>query len=203
MTGSTSSNFGRRRRTTASLSILLAGLALRVATAQAADAIDALMAELERTPHGRVSFTERHYTAVLDEPAQSSGELVFEPPDLLVKRTLKPRPMTLSAQGDVLTVEQGSRKHVVTLAEFPQAAPFVDSIRATLAGDRARLERHFRVEMSGTLEGWTLRLTPLEAPDAGGVRQIEIRGRSGRIDRMDILQADGDRSELSIGPPAP
>ncbi len=183
--------------------VALAGIGLGMAAAHAADAIDALMLELKRTSHGRVSFTERHYAAVLDAPAESSGELINEPPDLLVKRTLKPRPMTLSARGDVLTVEQGQRRQVVELKDFPQAAPFIDSIRATLAGDRAALEQHFTLDLSGSLEHWTLRLAPLKPPEAGGVRQIEMRGRRGQLDRMDTFEDDGDRSELSIGPPAP
>jgi len=192
----------RRRRWLAPVALCLVPATLCLAAvAHAGDAIDALMAELARTPHGRRSYTEKQYLSVLDKPVQSSGELLYEPPDSLEKRTLKPRPMSLSARGDVLTVQRGRHKHVVELKDFPQAAPFIDSIRATLAGDRTRLERHFSVAMSGSLDDWTLELTPLEPKQAGGVRQIRIRGHGGELARVDIAQADGDRSELSIGPP--
>ena len=40
--------------------------------------------------------------------------------------------------GDVLTVRRGQRRRVIDLKTYPQILPFVESIRATLAGDRAR-----------------------------------------------------------------
>ena len=159
------------------------------------------MEQLAHTPHGPVTYTETQHLAVLDKPLVSSGELRYEPPDFLEKRTLKPRPLSLSARGDVLTVERGRRRHVVQLKDFPQAAPFIDSIRATLAGDRAGLERHFSVSLSGGDQDWTLQLTPLRPAEAGAVREIRIHGHGGQLDRVGITQTDGDRSELVIGPP--
>lgn len=170
------------------------------AMVRADDALDALLALLARTPHGIQSFTEIQHLAVLDKPLVSSGELIYEPPDYLEKRTQKPRALSLSARGDVLTVQRGRRTHVVRMQDFPQAAPFIEGIRATLSGDRPGLAKHFLVSMSGSLDDWELKLTPLDAPQAGGVRQIRIRGRGGQLERVDTTQTDGDRSELVIGP---
>lgn len=200
MTGSISSTSGTRAGARRRGWLVPAALCL-AATARAGDTLDALMQQLARTPHGRVTYTEKQYLSVLEKPVESSGELLYEPPDSLEKRTLKPRPLSLSARGDVLTVQRGRRQHVVELKDYPQAAPFIDSIRATLAGDRARLERYFSVTLSGDLDDWTLELTPLRPAEAGGVRSIRIRGHGGELARVDIAQADGDRSELSIGPP--
>jgi outer membrane lipoprotein-sorting protein len=195
------------------LRVALAAAALLLAGAAAADDLDALMSELARAPHGTVSFQERQFLAVLDKPVESSGILIYRPPDHLEKRTLQPRPASLIADGDVLTVQRGRRQHVLRLSEFPQAAPFIDCIRATLAGDRAGLEAHFEVQMSGTLDDWRLVLTPkaaatsktakATAPDAGatGVRKIDISGTRGQLRRVEILQSDADRSELLILPP--
>ncbi len=167
----------------------------------AADGLDALLALLAHTPHGPQTFTETQHLAVLDKPLVSSGELIYEPPDHLEKRTVKPRALSLSARGDVLTVQRGRRSHVVQMKDFPQAAPFIEGIRATLAGDRQGLEKHFSLSMSGSLDDWELQLTPLDPQQPGGVRQIRIKGHGGQLDRVDTLQSDGDRSELLIGPP--
>ncbi len=196
------------------LRLALAAAALVLAGAATADDLDVLMSELARAPHGTVSFHERQFLAVLDKPVESSGILIYRPPDHLEKRTLKPRPASLIADGDVLTVQRGRRQHVLRLSEFPQAAPFIDCIRATLAGDRAGLEAHFDVQMSGTLDDWRLVLTPKAAPadsrtgtaaaaDGGAtsVRKIEISGTRGQLRRVEILQSDADRSELLILPP--
>jgi hypothetical protein len=165
----------------------------------AAGELDAVLGELARAPHGEAAFKETQHLAMLDKPLQSSGVLIYRPPDFLEKRTLQPRASSLIADGDHLTVQRGRRRHELRLAEFPQAAPFIDCIRATLAGDRARLEAHFQLQFSGTLEQWQLALTPLDT--AAGVRRIDISGTRGRLQRVDILQSDADRSELLILPP--
>jgi outer membrane lipoprotein-sorting protein len=161
--------------------------------------LDAVMNELARAPHGDAAFTETQFLKLLDKPLQSSGVLIYRPPDYLEKRTLQPRASSLIADGDRLTVQRGRRKHELRLSEFPQAAPFIDCIRAALAGDRARLEAHFSLQFSGSLQQWQLALTPLDA--AAGVRRIDISGAGGQLRRVDILQSDADRSELLILPP--
>jgi hypothetical protein len=182
--------------------LAIGALAFGLLPALAADDLDALMNALALAPHGRAGFIERHYLAVLDRPLESSGELLYAAPDHLEKRTLKPKPSSLIVVGEVLTVQRGSRKHVMQLRDLPQAAPFIDSIRATLAGDRVRLERHFQVQMRGTVQDWSLNLTPLAAKDSG-VLQISLHGAGGELKSVDILQSDRDRSELLITPLPP
>ncbi len=40
--------------------------------------------------HGHVAFSEVHQLAMLERPLQSSGELLYDAPDHLEKRTLRP-----------------------------------------------------------------------------------------------------------------
>ena len=88
----------------------------------------------------------------------------------------------------------------VALRDFPQAVPFIESLRATLAGDRAALERYFTVHFSGNLDRWTLELTPADAALRRNVRRILIVGERERIRTVAIDQSDGDSSTLTIGP---
>jgi hypothetical protein len=89
------------------------------------------------------------------------------------------------------------------LRDFPQVVPFVESLRATLAGDRAALERFFHVQFDGTLAHWTLLLVPLDATLAGAVKDIRIEGEHDEIRTVEIRHRDGDRSLLTIGPEVP
>jgi hypothetical protein len=172
--------------------------------AQAVDAqpgagLDQLLQLLAARRHGHVTFSEVQQLAVLDRPLQSSGELVYDAPDHLEKRTLQPRPETLILERGVLTVQRGARKRVLSLRDYPQIVPFVESIRATLAGDRASLERYFTVSFSGSLDQWTLELVPADAQLAHTVRDIRIAGERDELHTMEIRQTDGDASTLTIG----
>jgi outer membrane lipoprotein-sorting protein len=170
------------------------------ATAVAPSSLDQLLQLLATRQHGHVSFTEVQELHMLQRPLRSSGELLYDAPDRLEKRTLLPRPETLLLEHGVLRMQRGQHTRVLALQDYPQVVPFVESIRATLAGDRAALEHYFTVSFSGTLEHWTLELVPLEATLARTVQQVRISGERDAIHTVEIRQSDGDASVLTIGP---
>jgi hypothetical protein len=181
--------------------MLLVALAtpLAAAAAASADPLDALMRELAARRHGHVAFTEVQYLALLDRPLESSGELFYEAPDRLEKRTLSPRPETLVLAHGVLSATRGRRTRTLELTAYPQLAPLLESLRATLAGDRTALEHVFSVRLDGDASRWTLHLAPREPAAARLVREVVIAGEQANLKTVQILQADGDRSVLTIG----
>jgi hypothetical protein len=182
------------------LTVVAAGLIALGATGVClADDMDALMSLLAQRKHGHVRFVEEHFLAVLDRPVESSGELLYDAPDRLEKRTLKPKPETLVLEHGVVTAHRGRRTYVLNLSDYPQIVPLIDSIRATLAGDRSSLERIFKVQLDGSLAQWKLLLSPSDATVARSVKEIRIEGTRDAIHSVEIQQADGDRSLLTIG----
>ena len=165
--------------------------------------LDRLMALLAERTRGHVSYIEQDYLAVLDAPLESSGELLYERPDRLEKRTLVPRAASLILEKGNLTIQSGRRKRVLALRDYPQIAPFIESIRATLAGDRAALEQVFHVNFEGSLAHWTMTLAPLDTKLQSVVQQIRIEGDRDELHTVNVLQADGDHSIMTIGPSIP
>jgi len=188
-----------RTRGAAWLALLVLAGPLAVAAPSDSDRLDALMSELGARRHGHVTFTEVEYLAVLDRPLESSGELLYEAPDRLEKRTLSPRPETLVLAHGTLSATRGKRTRTLDLAAYPQLAPLVEGLRATLAGDRAALERLFSVRLDQDLLRWTLALAPRDAASARLVREVRISGEQADVKTVEVLQADGDRSLLTIG----
>jgi len=184
----------------ATLVMFVALLLGPIATAAERSDLDRLMSTLAQRKHGHVTFVEEKYIALLDKPVRSSGELLYDAPDHLEQRTLTPKRETLVLDNSVVTAERGRRRYVLDLRQYPQIVPFIESIRATLAGDRAALERVFRLTFSGTFDSWTLTLLPLDEKLAHTLKQIDIEGTQAAIHKVQILEADGDRSVLSIGP---
>jgi outer membrane lipoprotein-sorting protein len=160
--------------------------------------IDQLMSSLAKHPQGAATFTEKKFISMLDQPVESSGELLFIAPARLEKRTLKPRPETMVLDGDTLTLERGSRKHVLQLKDYPEVAGMIESIRATLAGDRQALERVYHLALDGDKERWTLTLTPLDPKVGAVIARIRMEGARDDVRSVEILQADGDSSLMNI-----
>ena len=160
--------------------------------------IDPLMKSLAEKPAERAVFVEKKTISYLDRPIESSGLLMYRAPDLLEKRTVRPKPELLRVEGDQLLIERGKKTHRVSLADYPEIGGFVDSIRGTLAGDRAALERSYQLQLEGGADRWTLQLTPTDPRMSAIIRTITIAGRRAEVRSIEIDQADGDRSLMTI-----
>lgn len=162
--------------------------------------VDALMKGLARHEGGRARFVETKTIALLDKPLVSSGELLYAPPARLEKRTVKPKPELMLLDGDWLRFERGKQKFSVRLAEQPEALAFVDSLRGTLTGDKAALEKNYKLRLAGSEERWTLDLLPDDQRIAAFVLRITFGGTKNRVEWIRYLQADGDSSVMTIEP---
>lgn len=178
------------------LSLLCACLAL---PAWAFD-VGQLMGALAQHKGGRARFVEKKYIALLDKPVVSSGELLYVAPDRLEKRTLQPKQELLVLDRDTLSIERGKQKYTLRLSEQPEAQAFVESVRGTLAGNRAVLERNYALRITGNEARWSLTLLPSDQKIATLVSRITFFGSKGMVQSIEYLLADGDRSVMTIEP---
>jgi hypothetical protein len=160
--------------------------------------VPALMQSLAERGPDRARFVEKKYIAILDQPVQSSGELRYVPPDRLEKRTIAPKPELLVLERGTLTLERGKQTHTLRLSDHPQIAAIVESLRGMLAGDRTALEKVYRLDLHGNRERWTLVMLPSDAKLAELVLRIDVAGSGTRVRSIEIRQADGDRSVMTI-----
>ncbi len=171
--------------------------------ASAAFDIAQLMGDLAKHKGGRAKFVERKYLAILDKPVVSAGEMTYTAPDRLEKRTLTPKVETLLLDKDILSIERDKQKLSINLANQPEALAFVDSIRGTLSGNRAALEKNYALHLSGNSDKWVLTLLPSDQKIASMVQRITVTGNKNQVRIIEYLQADGDRVVLNIDPVDP
>jgi len=164
----------------------------------------ALLERLAQQKSARGSFVEKKYIGILDKPVESSGTLAFTAPGTLEKRTLKPRAELLRLSGNMLRIEQPGKETMnLNLANYPEVSAFVDSIRATLAGDRKALEDGFRLALNGNAASWTLILSPRYSRMSDVITRVAISGSQADVQRIEFELPDGDRSEMLITRIAP
>ena len=100
--------------------------------------------------------------------------------------------------GETLILEREGKRSVLALDELPEVAALVGSIRSVLLGDREALERSYRLSVNGDAESWQLLLVPSPPALAQWVAYVRIHGSGARVRQVEIVQAGGDRSVLSI-----
>lgn len=183
------------------LTLLLASSGLGLAQAQSAFGVEQLFTLMAGQKRLLTTFTEQKFIKGLDAPIESSGELLFEAPSHMVKRTLSPKPETLSLDGGQATVERGRQARTVALEDHPEIAVHVEGLRACLAGDLDALVRLYRVSLAGTAAQWKLTLVPRDAQAAAQVSTITLSGEQADIRSVQVLLADGDSALTRIAKP--
>ncbi len=162
-----------------------------------------LMGELAQVQTSRARYSEVRRVALLQKPLQLSGTLLYARPGRIEKRQTLPIEEVISVDGDWLSVQRQGKTQRISLQSATLVAALVESLRATLAGDGAELERLYRVKVQGTRQRWTLALAPREVEVAGVVKSIVIAGSGSRIGRLEILEPGGDGSVMTIHEESP
>ena len=187
------------------LRVLLVMLAMAGPAAAADWGVEQLMQELAQVKSARAKFVERRHMTILNAPLESSGTLVYTAPGRLEKHTLAPRQESLVLERDRLTFENKERnqRRTFALRDHPLIWAFVESIRSTLAGDLATLNRFYQVTLDGGERQWRLTLKPAEPDMQNVVSEIRIDGSRNRVVTIEIIETQGDRSVMTITADAP
>jgi len=174
-------------------------LALSASSAWAFD-LPELMSLLAQRRSGEATFTEQRFVRGLEGPLDASGVLSFTAPDRLMRRTISPRPETMSVEGNILTLSRGGRTRTVALDSMPELLGMVEAMRGTLSGNSQSLQRYFRSTLTGSSNDWALELKPIDERLAAQVRSMRLTGRGGEVFGVEMEFIGGDRSVMNITP---
>lgn len=156
-----------------------------------------IVATLARPAPMRTSFVEVRGSKLLKAPLRLSGEYLRPREDTLVRQVRTPyvetttivTPKSGAAQA---TIARGGRTRTFSLARVPELSALQASFGALLSGDRATLERHYRLAPQGTRAAWTLALTPRDAALAAKVQRITLHGRGAELRCIETAGKAGD-----------
>lgn len=180
------------------LALLAWGLML-VAPARAQEFdLPGLMRLLAASSDSEVSFVEKKYSNLLQEPVTSSGTLSFKRPDTVEKHLKKPREERYRIAGDELIVVRKGGERRLPLASQPLLAAFAASLRGVLTGDATLLKKYYRLSLQGKERAWTLELEPLGDDIGRYVERVIVNGRGAQIEQMEVRERTGDWSVMQI-----
>lgn len=159
-----------------------------------------LMEWMAQVPSRRDRFVETKTLSVLTEPLILTGTLSYVRPDHIEKHVLTPYEEHLIVQGDQLTLKNRDGTKRISVKSHPLIWSFVEAIRASLAGEAVTLRRFYHVTIGGRRQNWTLTLRPLDEQTKGYVAFITLHGRDNRLTSLEIKEAGGDQSVMTIEP---
>ena len=164
------------------------------------DTVDSgwILARLAHPAPMQTPFVELRDSSLLKAPLRISGE--YRRPDVatLVREVRSPYAETTTIREGQATIVRGQRSRSFSLARVPELAGLQASFGALLAGDRATLERHYRIEAAGTRQHWTLTLVPREAALAAKLRDIVLHGRGAELRCFETEPAHGGDTQRTL-----
>jgi len=175
-----------------SLLLALASQPLGAETDTAELTLDRLLASMSTTSGLSASFVESKQLALLSQPLESRGRLYFVPPGRFARFTDAPAVTALLIDGDQVSFREDARGDALDLSDNPMTRVFVDNFVALWSGDRARLERLYRISVNGAPKSWELALEPRGGPMDRYIRAIVLRGRGPALETMQVRERDGD-----------
>ena len=175
---------------------------LCIKSAQAADIdMKSLMQQFAASKNTKAEFKERKYVRILDTPVESSGDLTFQAPDRLEKRTKLSRAEIMLIEGNKVSIERGSFKRSMMLDEFIDMASLVKSLTATFRGDQEGIEKYFGWTLSGPVNKWQLVLKPKNSKLFITLREIRFAGEGSYVHTVETTLTDGDWSLMTLSRP--
>lgn len=185
-----------RRTCVLLLTLPMAGM-LHAATA---DAVDTgwILAKLARPAPMSTAFVELRSSRLLKKPLRIEGEYQRPTSDTLVRQVRRPYAETSTIRGGKVTIQRGKASSTYGLDRAPELAGLQSSFGALLSGDRALLERYFRVSSVGTQTQWTLKLAPREAAMARVVKGLSLFGRGAELRCIETQPVRGDSQRTLV-----
>jgi hypothetical protein len=151
-----------------------------------------ILSRLARPAPMRTQFVELRGSRLLKKPLRIEGDYARPANDTLVRQVRVPYAETSTIRAGSVTIARNGASHTYSLDRAPQLAGLQGSFGALLSGDRAQLERAFRIDSDGTRERWTLRLTPKDARMAAYVRGLTLYGRGAELRCIETQPVKGD-----------
>ncbi len=148
---------------------------------------------LARPAPMRTDFVEVRASALLKTPLRLSGEYQRPRDDTFIREVRSPYREITTIRADEATIARdGKPPRTFSLSRIPELASLQTSFGAMLAGDRAGIDRAYRIRAEGTHSRWILVLVPKDAAFAARVRDIRLYGQGAELRCIETQPVRGD-----------
>jgi outer membrane lipoprotein-sorting protein len=160
--------------------------------------VDELLAGFAKMPGLYAEFRQESRFGLLAEPLVDTGTIHFAD-GTLARRTLAPTPSVVVMDDQGIEYGDGEKTERIELDGKPAVRQFVEAFTKIFAGDRAGLEKLYRIEFqAGEGRSWTMTLVPKVSPMDEIIAKVVVTGTGLEIATMQVLERGGDETITSF-----
>jgi hypothetical protein len=159
-----------------------------------------LIASIKKPTPATIGFIEVRYSRLLKQPTIVSGQLSFLGNGHFDRVVEKPyRERTEINNESVRVAREGENDRSFALERAPELRTMLQAFAALLDGDRALIERDFRLTTLGDSQAWSLELAPLDRRIQRHLNRVSIIGRNETPQCFSIYTREGGVSIMLLG----
>lgn len=150
------------------------------------------------SPPARVGFREERHNRMLKEPLVLTGYLEYLEEGRLRKVVETPFLESFLVESDRVEVTRDGEVRTVTVGKSGALSAMLGGIEAILAGQVDRLESVFRYSLDGSINEWSLELTPRSRKISRHLHSLIVRGDESSVTSIRFDLQDGEWHLLEI-----
>jgi len=180
------------------ISILLSVLLTSHAQANN-ETLELVLNNLSKIKHIEASFKDIKNISLFDKKVILTGNLEYIAPDVLIRRTLKPKTEIFKVKGDNLYLKKSTGKELELLvSSYPLIEMFVEAYRGILSGNLIKLKNFYNIDFKGNAVQWTISLVPVDDDGLEYIEEIIVTGYKDDVVKFTTIESGGDKSTLNI-----
>jgi outer membrane lipoprotein-sorting protein len=182
------------------LRLSAAVLCLAAGIAQGADQtlLEGLRAQFARHAVVRADFVQEKRIQGMTRPLVSEGRLLFSRDQGVLWQVERPyRAAYILTGTHMIEVAADGARRVMPVSDQPGLAEVSRVFRGVLGADTTALAEQFRIETSGGVSRWQLRLTPRTDALRKAIPLIVVAGGE-FLERVDLDEAAGDHTLIRL-----
>ena len=173
-------------------------LLLLALPAHADDLLGSILKRLSEPAVIRAQFVQERFIADIERPTTSRGRITVSRKDGVLWQIESPVKVALAftPEGIIQTGPDGVRRRQGERRGAVETE-IARVMQGILGADEQALKANFDARASGTLERWSVRLTPRAREMARFLRQIRLDG-SRRLDAIEIEETSGNHTAIRM-----
>lgn len=166
--------------------------------------IQTVLASASVSPPARVGFREERHNKMFKEALIVTGYLEYLESGRLRKVVQSPFQEAFLMENGRIEIQRAGETRTLSLSKSKSMQAMLGGIEAILAGQHARVERVFSYQLTGTVDDWSMQLTPhsprtvklltglLVKGNSASITSIRIDLQGGEWHLMEMVKVDSD-----------
>jgi hypothetical protein len=148
-----------------------------------ADTLQSVMSRMKPDSAVAINYQENRYLSLMSDKWRGSGRFYALFPDVMIKEQQQPE------------------KHQGEMTDTDSPAAYIAAFKGLINGDSSSLTKLYDIEFIANSSGWTITLITKKSDTSNEGIKIIMQGPPEQAaNKLELIMADGDRTEFLLGP---